>query len=876
MLGTTVSHYHIIEHLGAGGMGVVYKAEDTRLGRAVALKFLPPEWSRDAEARERFLREARAASALEDSQICTIHEIDETEDGRLFIAMAYYEGETLKERIEKGQLPIEEALDIASQVARGLQRAHGAGIIHRDIKPANLMLTEQGEVRILDFGLAKLAGDLSLTKAGSTLGTPHYMSPEQARGEATDARSDLWSLGVVLYEMLTGQRPFKGENAVAVSRSILDDQPASVSEIRPESSTTLDRIVKRLLKKERDDRYQDAVELCVDLASLRSPPQGSEDLTSDLESISPTRRRRRSAAIVLISFVAVLAVVMTWVLQQEADRHKPAEARPRIVVLPFENLGPPADAYFADGMTEEITARLAAVGGLQVISRKSAVQYAGTDKTIQQMGEELRVGYVLEGTVRWAREATGPSRIRITPQLIRVADDSHLWADTYDRVIDDVFAIQSEIAQTVTDQLGVTLAVTERDLVDSKPTDSLEAYQAYLSGRYYSTRPHFTDENWNHAMAAYHRAVELDPDFALAHAQLARGHALARFLRIDLTDERLAAAQAAADRALALAPESPRVHLALGYYQLRANRDFTKAHEEFELAERDLADNAEIFQAKGELYGVQGRFEDALRAYERAFDLHPRSADLATEKAATLWVLRRYPEALEGVNQAIGLAPTASWPRLYKAFIYWCWKGAVPEARKSLKALVDQEWVWARWAWYWHEIFEGNFGDALEHLESPVEGWLRTKSVAFPNSMAAAFVYDLQNRPDLAKESYEAALALLEPELRTSPEDPRLHASLGVVYAALGQSEEAVREGRVATELLPRSKDSFYFAHYALDLALIYTIVGKHEAGLAQLEYLLKHPGFVSIPYLEMHPGFDDLQDHPKFRELVEKYAPQD
>jgi non-specific serine/threonine protein kinase len=874
MIGTTVSHYRITEHLGGGGMGVVFKAEDTKLGRTVALKFLPPEWSRDPDARERFLREARAASSLEDSHICTIHEIDETSDGRLFIAMAYYEGETLKTKTDHGQLPVQEALDIAFQVAEGLRRAHAAGIIHRDIKPANLMLPEHGEVKILDFGLAKLAGDLSLTKTGSTLGTPHYMSPEQARGEPADARSDLWALGVVLYEMLTGQRPFSGENAVAVSRGILDDQPTSVSEIRPELPKMLDQVVSRLLAKDRDERYQDFSELCADLTTLRTPILGSEDVTSDLEPVSPTRRRRRNAAIVLISFVAVLIVVMTWVLQKESDRHKPQPTAPRIVVLPFENLGSPDDAFFADGITEEITARLASVGGLQVISRKSAVQYAGTDKTIRQMGEELRAAYVLEGTVRWAGEATGQSRIRITPQLIRVADDSHLWADTYDRVIDDVFEIQSEIAQTVTDQLGVTLATHEREFVEFQPTENLEAYHAYLLGRHFATRPHFTYENWDRAMVAFQRAVELDPGFALAHAQLASGHALIRFLRHDLTPKRLEAARAAAARALELAPNSPRVHLALGYYELRANRDFDKALEEFETAERYLAPNTEILEAIGGLFKVQGRFDDALRAHERAFDLSPRSADLATEITETLWVLRRYPESLEAANQAIALAPAARWPRLFKVFNYWCWKGALPEARESLEALSDQEDEWARWAWYWQAMFEGRPGEALEYLKSPTEGWLRTKMTTIPNSMFAAFAYEVQGRNGLARASYENSRDLLEPAVQSNPDDPRLHAALGIAYAALGRKEEAIREGLNATELLPRSKDGFYYAEFAWNLAHIYAVVDEHEAAIEQLEYLLIHPSWVSVPFLQMNPLMAVLHDNPQYHALLEKYAP--
>jgi len=296
-------------------MGVVYKAEDTRLGRTVALKFLPPEWSRDPEARERFLREARAASALEDSRICTIFDIDETDDGRLFIAMAFCEGETLKKKLERGRLSTDEAVDIAIQVAEGLERAHAAGIVHRDIKPANLMLTGRDEVVIVDFGLAKLAGDVTLTRPGSSLGTPHYMSPEQSRGERLDVRTDLWSLGVVMYEMLTGQRPFAGENHTSVARSILDDEPAAVHQLRPDAPDGLGGVVARLLEKDPDRRYQTASDLLDDLRRLRDRTADSEGLTLS----APSQPRRRQA----VPLIPVLVLVALLVVRVADDPHIP-------------------------------------------------------------------------------------------------------------------------------------------------------------------------------------------------------------------------------------------------------------------------------------------------------------------------------------------------------------------------------------------------------------------------------------------------------------------------------------------------------------------------------------------------------------------------
>jgi len=544
---------------------------------------------------------------------------------------------------------------------------------------------------------------------------------------------------------------------------------------------------------------------------------------------------------------------------------------PRIVVLPFENLGQPEDDFFADGITEEITARLASVKGLRVISRTSAVRYADTNKSIQEMGEELGVSFVLEGTVRWAR-GEGASRIRITPQLIRVEDDTHVWAETYDRVLDDVFEVQSEIATRVTDQLGVTLVGSERAAVDLQPTDHLDAYQAYLQGRYYATRPHFTYENWDHAMTAYERAVELDPEFALAHAQLARGHARVHYFRHDLTPERLEAADAAAAKALELAPASPRVRLALGYYHLWGYRDVEKALEEFALAEVGQPDNSEVLEAKADLFMLEGRFTEALDAFQRAFELSPREAGLIAQASGVLWITRRYPEAVTAADQAVNLAPDSMWPLLYKTFALWSWRGSDSQTRSVLEALPDPAGDWGRWAWYWQEVFEARFSEALDRLEPFTDGWIRTKIVARPNALLAALVYEWLGESEKAASAYETARELLEAEVVASPEDPRLRSSLGLAYAALGRKEAAIREGVRATELLTRSQDGFYYLSYVIDLAHIYTLLGEDDLALDQIEYLLTNPSWISVPWLEMDPRWRPLRDNPRFQALLQEH----
>jgi len=869
--GTRLGPYEILAPLGAGGMGEVYRARDRKLDRDVAIKVLPASVAADPDTLARFEREAKAVAALSHPNILSIFDFG-TDGGISYAVTEFLEGQTLREKLLPGPVSPKQAVDYALQIARGLSAAHEKGIVHRDLKPENLFVTRGGHLKILDFGLAKRVEAVAPgaetsaptrsdhTEPGTVLGTMGYMSPEQVRGLPVDHRSDIFSFGAVLYELLSGKKAFSKSTASDSIAAILKEEPPALP--GRDVPIALDQVVRHCLEKDRDDRFQSARDAAFALAQASSSPATTVPAVA-------ARSPRGLRVGVLAALLLTAAVIALLVLRRTPEIPAGAATLQRLAVLPFENLGSPEDDYFADGIADEIRAKLTSLSGVEVIARGSSTPYKKTTKSQTQIAGELGVGYLLTATVRWQKSG-GASRVQVTPELVEVRKSgapASKWQESFDAALTDVFQVQSDIASRVASALGVALRGTEEKRLLEKPTRNLAAYDAFLKGQDIWRGLAVGDPaGLRRALSFYVQAVALDPAFVQAWARISWANS-SLYMNISPTPEVADRAREAAEKAVALAPGAPEGYHALGNYRRLVLLDFGGALEQYRKGQSLSPGNADLLTATALAEESLGRWEAAVEHFRQAERLDPRSIPQLFRLGQALLYLRRYADARQALDRGLDLAP-GNLTLISEKVMTFLGEGDLAGARKVVAAVPKEVEPTALVAY----LAKLDLVWVLDGAQREV--LLRLTPGAFNDDRAVWALALLQAAEgDAAKvRTYaEEGVKALEEQLRAAPDDAYRRAALGFALAHLGRRQEAIREGKRSVALTPVAKDFSVGTVVQHQLALIYILAGEPEKALDNLEPLLRVPYLLSPGWLEIDPTFDPLRNNPRFQKLVSR-----
>jgi len=872
-----IGNYQILEEIGRGGMGVIYRARQRHSRRIVALKRILSYHADSQETLARFRREAQAAASLDHPNILPIYEVNECDDGLPFFSMKFAGGGSLLDAAPALRGEPRRSVALMAKVARGVQYAHGQGILHRDLKPGNVLLDGRGEPLVSDFGLAKWLDTSShLTRTLTIFGTPGYIAPEQVNGSSgkLGPTSDVYSLGAILFDLLTGRPPFLGEHALKVIQQASEKPAPKLRTLMPGLDRDLETICAKCLEREPGARYRSAGDLAEDLERwLEGRHIIARPVSPAARAWRWTRRNPVVAGMAALLLVLGSTVgVMIWNGEMAG-----APAASGIAVLPFESLSSDKEnAFFAGGVYDGVSTKLAKVANLKVISHNSVAKYRGARNT-QEIGRALNVAYVLEGSVR--REA---GRIHLNAQLIDTRTDAHVWAQEYDRDLNDVFTLQSEIAQKITDQLGAEVSSTEKAAIQEPPTTDLVAYDSYLrakdliNGISFSTR---AKEDLMQAVQLLDHAIARDPLFFLAYGELAGAHDRIYFLGFDHNEARIKLAETAVQSMRRLRPESGETHLALAQHFYWAYADYARATLELAAAQRTLPNESRIPLMAGFNYRRQGNWDKSIEEMNRALELDPRDFSILQQISLTYQLMRRYKETAETLDRVLAMAPNDVPTRVRRAWVDLQWRADPKPLHTTIETILAQDPNAAPVLvnqWLDLALFERDPAAAERALAAMPTDGCYDENIPFPNTWCEGLVARFRGDEKAAHAAFTTAHKELEQTVRAQPNYALALCALGVVDAVLGNKQDAIREGERAVELLPVSKNSLEGPMLIQYLAVIYAWTGEKDRAIERLSEATRLPGsHVTYGNLHLSPLWDPLRGDPRFEAIFVSLAPK-